>query len=45
MAAGVADHVGEIEEIVSLMPEPTAKKRGSYKKRNSNLPTTGTPGG
>lgn len=33
MEAGVADHVWSIEEIAELIPEPVAKKRGSYKKR------------
>jgi IS1 family transposase len=34
MEAGVADHVWSIEEIAALIPEPVAKKRGSYKKRD-----------
>jgi len=33
MEAGIAGHVWSIEELVSIMPEPVAKKRGSYKKR------------
>lgn len=33
MAAGIADHVWSIEEIVRLVPEPVAKKRGPYKPR------------
>jgi IS1 family transposase len=36
MAAGVSDHVWEIEEIIGLLPEPVAKKRGPYKKRISD---------
>ncbi len=32
MEAGIADHVWSIEEIVNLIPEPEAKKRGAYKK-------------
>ncbi|MCH8267851.1 MAG: hypothetical protein IH846_10065 [Acidobacteria bacterium] len=36
MAAGVSDHVWEIEEIVGLLPEPKSGARGPYKKRNSN---------
>ena len=33
MEAGIADHVWSLEEIAALVPEPLAKKRGSYKKR------------
>lgn len=33
MEAGIADHVWSIEEIAGLIPEPVAKERGSYKKR------------
>lgn len=33
MEAGLADHVWSVEEIVNLVPEPIAKKRGPYKKR------------
>ena len=36
MAAGVADQLWSMEEIADLLPEPVAKKRGPYKKRNSN---------
>ena len=39
MQAGVADHVWTFEEIVNLVSEPEAKKRGVYKNRadsNSN---------
>lgn len=33
MEAGVSDHVWSLEEIAGLIPEPVAKKRGSYKKK------------
>ena len=33
MEAGIANHVWTIEELVALLPEPQAKKRGPYKKR------------
>jgi hypothetical protein len=33
MEAGLSGHVWEISELVALLPEPVAKKRGSYKKR------------
>ncbi len=36
MQAGIADHVWTLEEIAALVPEPEAKPRGPYKKRNSN---------
>jgi IS1 family transposase len=32
MEAGIANHVWSIEELVALLPEPQAKKRGPYKK-------------
>ena len=35
MEAGVADHVWSLEEIAALVPEPVAKKRGPYKKRQA----------
>jgi len=35
MEAGLTDHVWSVEELISLLPEPVAKKRGSYNKRNS----------
>lgn len=35
MQAGVTDHAWSIEELISLLPEPKATKRGPYKKRNS----------
>lgn len=36
MEAGISGHVWEIEELVNLIPEPQAKRRGPYKKENSN---------
>ena len=33
MAAGLTNRLWEIEDLVALLPEPVAKKRGSYKKR------------
>jgi IS1 family transposase len=37
MAAGVAEHVWSVEELVALLPAPEQKKRGPYKKAaNSN---------
>jgi IS1 family transposase len=33
MAAGVADHVWDIQEIMALVPVPQQGKRGPYKKR------------
>jgi len=36
MEAGISGHVWSIEELVALMPEPVAKKRGPYKPRISN---------
>ena len=33
MEAGLAHHVWTIEELVAILPEPVAKKRGTYKKR------------
>jgi hypothetical protein len=34
MAAGLSDHVWNVEEdLVALIPEPVAKKRGPYKKK------------
>ena len=35
MEAGLAHHVWTVEELVSIMPEPAAKKRGVYKPRIS----------
>lgn len=34
MEAGLADHVWSFDEIVQLVPEPVAKKRGPYKPRS-----------
>ena len=34
MEAGLAHHVWTLEELVSIMPEPVAKKRGTYKPRS-----------
>jgi IS1 family transposase len=36
MEAGLTDHVWSVEELVALLPEPQAKKRGPYNKRISN---------
>ena len=36
MQAGIADHMWSIEEIVRLVAEPEAKKRGPYKARAAN---------
>ncbi len=33
MQAGLTDHVWEVAELVALLPEPQAKKRGPYKRR------------
>ena len=33
MEAGLAHRVWTVEELVSILPEPVAKKRGTYKKR------------
>jgi hypothetical protein len=33
MEAGLTNHVWSVEELVSLLPEPVTKKRGSYKPR------------
>jgi len=33
MEAGLTEHVWSIEEIAALIPDPKAKKRGTYKKR------------
>ena len=32
MEAGISGHVWSIEELVSILPDPVAKKRGTYKK-------------
>lgn len=36
MAANVTNKLWEISDIIALLPEPVAKERGPYKKRNSN---------
>ena len=36
LKAGISDHKWSIEEMVDLLPVETPKKRGPYKKRNSN---------
>ncbi len=36
MEAGIADHVWTLEEIAGLAKEEPPKKRGPYKKKNSN---------
>lgn len=33
MEARLTDHVWSVEELIDLLPEPVAKKRGPYKKR------------
>lgn len=35
MEAGISPHIWTIEQIVSLVPEPEAKKRGPYKARQA----------
>lgn len=37
MEAGLADHVWSIAEIAALVPEPVAKKRGTYKPRQTSI--------
>jgi len=32
--AGLAHHVWTVEELVAILPEPVAKKRGPYKPRS-----------
>jgi hypothetical protein len=36
MEAGLAHHVWTVEELVEILPEPVAMKRGSYKKSNGS---------
>jgi hypothetical protein len=36
MEAGLSVHVWTVEELVAILPEPIAKKRGTYKKRASH---------
>jgi hypothetical protein len=33
METGLAHYVWTVEELVAIMPEPVAKKRGTYKKK------------
>jgi hypothetical protein len=33
MEAEVADYVWSVEELVALLPQPQAKKRGPYQQR------------
>lgn len=33
MEAGISDHVWTVDELVTLLPEPPANKRGPYKKK------------
>lgn len=40
MEAGIADHVWSLEEIAALVPEPKAKPRGPYTKKQSMLRRT-----
>jgi IS1 family transposase len=35
MEAKLSGHVWSVEELVAIMPEPVAKKRGAYKKRSA----------
>ena len=35
MQTDISDHVWSIEEIVSLIPAPEAKKRGPYKAKSA----------
>ena len=35
MAAGIADHVWELGELIALMPKPVAKPWGSVKRAAS----------
>lgn len=35
MEAGLSDHIWSVEELVALLPEPSAKKRGPYKKKSA----------
>ena len=37
MEAGISDHVWSIEEIARLVPEPVAKKRGTYNKKGNYI--------
>jgi hypothetical protein len=33
MEAGLTEHVWSVEELISLLPQPQAKKRGPYTQR------------
>jgi hypothetical protein len=33
MEAGISDHVLGVDELVALLPQPQAKKRGPYKEK------------
>jgi hypothetical protein len=35
MEAGLSDHVWTVEELIALLPQPEAKKRGPYNKRSA----------
>lgn len=37
MEAGITKHIWSLEEIAALVPEPVAKKRGPYKKREAEI--------
>jgi len=36
MEADISDHVWSLEEIAGLVKDESLKKRGPYKKKNSN---------
>ena len=36
MESGITDHVWDIADMITLLPEPKPKKRGQYKKRISD---------
>jgi IS1 family transposase len=35
MEAGLTDHVWNVEELVALLPQPVAKRRGPYRKKTT----------
>ena len=45
MEAGISDHVRTLEEIAGLIKDDEPKKRGPYKRKNSNRATTNCGGG